>query len=239
MTSLVPKIAVIMAGGEGTRLRPLTYEIPKPLVPIHGKPLVEYIIEKLSDDGVEEIVLSIGHDAEKIKAHFSKAYKNKRLTYVVESKPLGTGGGLAFAYSKIKDRVEDNFLSTNGDTLTKYDLKAMYRLHKKRKALVTILVREEEEVSTLGVAELEGDMVKRFIEKPPPGTTTSKMVNIGTFLISKEAMSMMPGRDVFSFERDFLAKAVDTKRIHAYVTKGQYYTVDDFAKYEKAILNWK
>ncbi len=235
----IPKIAILLCGGEGTRLRPLTYEIPKPLIPIQGKPTVEHIIEELHHQGVERMVITTGYKAEKIIEYFDNSDKKGMVDFVVEKHALGTGGALKFAYEKIKGQVKGDILGVNGDSLIDFDLADMYRLHRERDALVTILVKEVEDVTGYGVLVLEGDRVKRFVEKPDPRTAPSNLINMGIFIINKKAIQMLPDREVFSFERDFLEKAVETGRIHAYLTTGQFWPTDNMERYEKAIFGWR
>lgn len=236
---VVPKIAIINAGGEGTRLRPITYEIPKPLVPIQGKATVEHIVDELFHYGVEEVVLSIGYKAEKIMSHFDSTDKKHRIGYAIEQKALGTGGALKFAYKKIENKIEDDFLDVHGDSLIDFDLRGMYELHRKRDALVTILVKEVEDVTGYGVVVLDGDRITRFVEKPDPKNSPSKLINIGVYIISKKAMQLLPENEVFSLERDFFEKVVGKERMHAYVSEGQFWPTDNMDRYEKAIFGWK
>ncbi|MFI5412837.1 MAG: NDP-sugar synthase, partial [Candidatus Micrarchaeales archaeon] len=235
----VPKIAILMSGGEGTRLRPITYEIPKPLVPIQGKPTLEHIIDELFDEGVNEVVLTIGYKAEKIKEHFSKGDRKHLIDYSIEEKPLGTGGAMRQAFQKIKDKVSDNFMVVNGDSLIDINLKEMYALHKKHNALVTIAVKHFDDVTGYGVCVLDGDRIKLFAEKPDPKKTPSHMVNIGIYIVNKRIMDKFPKDGVFSFERDFLSNNTDKETICAYLSKGQFWPTDTMERYETAIFNWK
>ncbi len=236
----VPKFAIILSGGEGTRLRPLTYEIPKPLVPVQGKAVLEHLVDELFYYGVEEVVLSIGYKADKIIEHFDKTDKKHRIDYAIEDRPLGTGGAIRFAYQKLKGKEADDFLCVNGDTLIEFDLAGMYRQHKKTNALATILVKEEEDVTGYGVVLLDGERIRRFVEKPDPKTTPSKLINTGEYIINKRIIEMMPDKEKVSLEKDVFERVVEKEPVYAYPLKnGQFWPTDNLERYEKAIHNWR
>ena len=234
----VPKVAVILAGGEGTRLRPLTYEIPKPLIPVKGRPAMEQLIEELIYSGVERVVVSIGYKADKVMDYFNKTQLKDVIDYAVETKPLGTGGALKFALSKVG---EEDFIDINGDNL--YDigtgLKEMYALHKKEGAMATLALKEVEDVTGLGVIVMDGNRIAKFVEKPDPKVAPSHLVNIGFYIGSKsKILKAFPSEEAFSMERDVFEK--NTKNtLCGYVFKGDWRMTDNFQRYEDAIKNWK
>ena len=161
-----PRKAVILCGGKGTRLRPITQEIPKPLIPIHGKALVEHLIDLFKKYGIKDIVLSVGYKKEKIKEYFGNGQKfGVNISYIEESEdvPLGTAGPL----KKARDIFKETFIVTNGDELKDINLEEMYDIHKSNKAKITIALTTVPDPSNYGVAELSGSRILRFIENPP------------------------------------------------------------------------
>jgi NDP-sugar pyrophosphorylase family protein len=146
------KTAIILCGGEGTRLRPITYEIPKPLVPVHGKPIIEHIFDLLKKYGVTDIILSVGHMKEKIlKEADGWSRLGLRIDHVAENRPMGTGGAIKIAGNKLPK----TFIVSNGDELKSLNIWDMYEMHKKNKALATIALTTVEDPSAYGVARLD------------------------------------------------------------------------------------
>jgi mannose-1-phosphate guanylyltransferase len=154
--------AVVLVGGEGTRLRPLTYTTPKSLLPIANQPFLERQLAWLESHGVDEVVLSLGYLPDAFKLHFADdRYGGIRLTYVVEGKPLGTAGGIRFA----AEGIDDRFVVCNGDVLTDFDLAAMIRFHETSGARATIALTQVEDPSAFGVVPTRPDgEVVGFIE---------------------------------------------------------------------------
>ncbi len=228
-----PKRAIILAGGEGTRLRPLTYEIPKPLVPVLGKPMLEYIIEELERNGVEEIILSIGYKAEKIQEHFDGKQSDfkARIRYSIEREKLGTGGAIKLALSTM--HVKEDMIVVNGDNLFRMDFKEMYSTHKRNKALATIAVFDVPDVTGSGVVVLEGDKVVSFIEKPDPKDAQSRTISTGIYIIDKSIADYFPAKEAFSFEKDFLHEYAEKGRIYAQRME-MFLTVNDMKQYREA-----
>ena len=174
------KQAFILAGGEGTRLRPFTYEVPKPLIPIKGKPMLEHIIRHLSHYGIKEFVLSVGYKSEKIITHFGEGKSlGVNIDYIVEKERLGTAGPLRLA----KDLLHDNFLMLNGDILSKVNIDEFFAHHQKTNGLGTIVLIAVEDPSKYGTVELLGNKIVKFIEKPKKGKEVSKLLDAGIFFL--------------------------------------------------------
>ena len=229
----LPRTAIVIAGGEGTRLRPLTYELPKPLVPIFGKPLIAYSIEEMARNGIEDAVLAIGYKAEKIVEYFEK---NKEMTpvrirYSIEKEKLGTGGAIKLAMS-IADGHKD-LAVINGDNLFRLDFAAMYKRHLANKALVTIAIIRVDNVKGSGVVVLDGERVTQFVEKPDPDKAPSHFISCGIYIISSRIAKAFPDADAFSFEKDVLEKLAAKEQIYAYPAE-VFYTVNDHEQYRKA-----
>ncbi len=235
---VVPDLAIMLAGGEGTRLRPITYEIPKPLIPVHGKPVSEHIIWELARNGVRGIVMAIGYKADMIEKHFGDGSAlGVNIKYSVEDKPLGTGGAAAAALSAFKTDGPDDIVITTADNLFEIDLAGMYELHRRAGALATIAVRHVDDVTGYGVVELSDSEITSFIEKPDPKIARSRLINAGIYIIKSAAFSRMPDAP-FSMERDFFHKIAGTGALHAFSMHGRWLPIDTMERYEKAIKEW-
>ncbi len=234
------KTAVVLAGGLGTRLRPLTYEMPKAMIPIQGKPLTTHVIEKLKEAGVKKVYLSIGHMADKIIEHYKASNLGVEISYLVEKEALGTGGWmhLLTPMQKQEDFSED-FIVVNGDDLFDLDWAKMHVQHKETGALITIALAEVEDVSKFGVAELEGKRIKRFVEKPSPEDAPSHYISGGYYIFSKEVFSRIPSEKRFMNEKDLFPKIAEEGRLYAYTGDGPWMTTNSFEQWEYVINNWK
>jgi mannose-1-phosphate guanylyltransferase len=198
--------AVILVGGQGTRLRPLTYTTCKAMVPVLNKPFLAHVFSYLKRYGVTNIVLSVGYMPDQIRAYFGDGSSlGLRLTYVVEDSPLGTAGGV-----KNAERYLDGpTVVMNGDIFTDIDLGAMVSFHKKRGAKVTIALTGVEDPSQYGVVETDAKgQVRRFLEKPAPGETTSNLINAGIYILEPEVLREVPANTRSMFERDLFPKLI-------------------------------
>lgn len=162
--------AFVLAGGLGTRLRPLTHVIPKPLLPVGGQPILEIILRQLAGAGADRVFISLGYKAELIRSYFGDGSRlGLRLSYVDEEKPMGTAGALGF----VRDAITKPVLVMNGDLLTKLDFRAFYEGHRASGAALTIGVREDSYQIPFGVVEADGQRVQRIREKPVDHFLTS------------------------------------------------------------------
>jgi mannose-1-phosphate guanylyltransferase len=185
-------IAVILVGGEGTRLRPLTHHTPKAMLPIANRPFLEHQVEHLRRHGVDRIILACGYRPDAIRAHFGDA-----LEYVVEPEPLGTGGAIAFAGRGF----EEAFVVANGDVLTDLDLTALHRLHRDRGARMTLALHAVDDPSRYGVVVTAADdSVRAFVEKPAPGQVDAVTINAGTYVVDPDVLELIPAGRAVSVE---------------------------------------
>ncbi len=213
--------AVVLVGGFGTRLRPLTFEIPKPLLPVCNIPLLERLMTSLAHGGVTHAVLALGFKPEP----FLKAFPNNRcagveLSYAVEDRPLDTSGAIGFAAreSKINERGE-TFIVANGDILTDLDVAKLVAFHHSAKAEGTIHLTPVADPSQYGVVETDASgKVIRFVEKPKAGETMSRHVNGGTYIFETSALKRMPGTAPLSIERETFPEMVRAGVLYAYAT---------------------
>lgn len=225
--------AFILAGGKGTRLRPITYEIPKPMVPIKGRPILEHTIELLRKHEIRDLIISVGYLGEKIKEYFGNGSKfGVRITYVEEEVPRGTAGALRLA----EPLLEETFLMILGDNLFNIDLEEMYSFHNKNNKKVTIALKSVNDPSPFGVAILKGNNIINFAEKPK--NPSSNLVNTGVYIIDPSIISLIPsGKSMI--EQDLFPKLAERKELIGYFFEGQWFPTDNTERYEKAIKEWK
>lgn len=188
------KHAVILAGGKGTRLRPYTVVLPKPLMPIGEWPILEVIIRQLVHHGFVRITLSVNHQYELIKAFFGDGTKwNVAIDYSLEDEPLGTMGPL-----KLIDDLPDNFLVMNGDVLTDISFSRFFDKHAKNKSLFTISSYKREQLIDYGVLDInDNKQLTGFREKP----RTSYEVSMGIYMVSKKVLSFIPEQLAYGFDQ--------------------------------------
>ena len=196
--------ALILAGGEGTRLRPLTLYTPKPVVPIANRPFLHYQLEMLNKAGVRETILSLSYKPEKIADIFGDGSNlGLSLSYMVEESPLGTAG--AFKHSE--KAIRDTTIVLNGDVLTDIDLSAVVRLHKEKKATATIVLVPVENPCAYGLVETDADgRIVRFLEKPKPEEITCNTINAGLYVLEPEVLKYIPPNINHSFEYGLFPK---------------------------------
>ncbi len=227
--------AVILAGGLGTRLRPLTDKTPKPLLPVKGKPIVQHVIENLRKYRIKDIVLAVCFEADKIKEYFGDGSKfGINLSYCIEEEPLGTGGALRLAAKDFNCR----FIALNGDNLADFDYNKMLEFHKKNNAKITIALFPVEDVTQFGIADLDGDKIIQFIEKPCVCDAPTNLNNAGVYIIEPGALDFMP-KGKCSIERDCFEKLAPKGEVFGFVHEGQWFPTDNVERYELACERWK
>lgn len=197
--------AVVLVGGFGTRLRPLTLQRPKQMLPVVDKPMIEWVAAWLGANGVDEVVLSLGYKPEA----FTDAYPDGtcagvRLRYAVEPEPLDTAGAIRFAaLSAGLDTAGETFLVVNGDVITDLDLGALLALHRARGAEATIALTPVEDPSRYGVVPIDGEgRVEAFIEKPDREHAPSNWINAGTYVLEPSVIARIPDGRRVSIERE-------------------------------------
>ena len=230
------KKAFILAGGLGTRLRPLTYEIPKLLIPLHGKPILEHVIDLFRRHNVKEIILAVGYKAEKFQQYFGDGTKlGVRIHYIIEKEPLGTAGSLQLA----KHHLKETFYMCNGDELKDINLDEMHSFHKEHNALATIALTNVEDTSQYGVVELDGNKIKRFIEKPQKHEAPSNLISSGRYILEPEIIKLVPVGRAVSIERYIWPLLAQKGQLAGFPFKGQWFPTDNWERYEKALNEWK
>jgi mannose-1-phosphate guanylyltransferase len=194
--------AVVLVGGEGTRLRPLTLTTPKQMLPVAGRPMIERVVTHLARHGVDEVVLSLGYRPDAFLAAYPDGRcAGVRLVYAVEAEPLDTAGAVAFAARHAG--IADRFVAVNGDVVTDMDLSALVAFHCERGAVATISLTPVLEPSRYGVVTTDDHgKVVAFVEKPPPGQAPTNLINAGTYVLEAEALDRIPAGRPVSIERE-------------------------------------
>jgi mannose-1-phosphate guanylyltransferase len=201
--------AIVLVGGEGTRLRPLTSDVPKPAVTLVDRPFLAYAIEWLAAHGVSEIVLACGFLPEVLREALGDEEERAgvRITYVAEPEPLGTAGAIRFAAEAIGDRLEDRFFALNGDVLADLDLSALMRTHLEREARATIGLHPVDDSSAYGLVRCDGaGWVLEFAEKT--GETAPGEINAGAYVLERTVLDLVPSGRAVSIEREVFPQLV-------------------------------
>lgn len=230
--------AVVLVGGFGTRLRPLTLSVPKPLLPIVHVSILERLMTSLARGGVTDAVLSLGFKPEPFRAAFpDNLCGGVRLSYAVEDSPLDTAGAIGFAARAAG--IKDTFVVANGDVISDLDVAALIEFHRQRRAEGTIHLTPVEDPSQYGVVEIDATgRVQRFIEKPQPGDTTSCEVSGGTYVLEPSALKRMPGTAPLSIERDTFPQMVKDGVLYALATDDYWIDAGRPDTYIRANLEW-
>ncbi|MBS3113567.1 nucleotidyltransferase family protein, partial [Candidatus Woesearchaeota archaeon] len=228
-----PSKAVLLVGGRGSRLRPLTDKIPKSLLEVQGKTITEHLLDLLKKYGIRDAVLCVGYLKDKIKEYFGDGTKiGVNITYVEENEPLGTAGPLKLA----KKYLKDSFIVSNGDELKNINIPRMFRLHKRKNALATIALTTVDDPSHYGVARLDGSRIVEFVEKPVKAP--SNLINAGFYILEPEVINMIP--DGFSMlEKDVFPKLAKMGRLRGFPFAGQWFDIGNIERYKIAEKKWE
>ena len=220
--------AVILAGGLGTRLRPLTYVMPKAMLPVGNKPILEHTLEFLKSQGITEIILATGYLGRFVEEYFGDGSKwGVSLKYKL-ARPLGTAGQLRTA----SDEISNTFLVMNGDILINFDINAMKEQHKITKAMITVAVREFQYQLKYGILDFgEDHVVRKWNEKP----TKSSWMNIGVYIMEKEVFDLIPSDKVCSLEYDVFPRVIESGPfLYSFKTNTDYLDIGDLASLDEA-----
>jgi mannose-1-phosphate guanylyltransferase len=232
--------AVILAGGQGTRLRPLTNSRPKPVVPLLNIPFLAYQLALLRRHGVERVVLSCSYLVDEIRRTMTDGSRwGVRLDYAVEAEPLGTAGGVRNAADLLGDAVDGLVVVLNGDILTDLDLGAMLRFHAARGSRATIYLTRVEDPAPYGLVELGHDgRVRRFVEKPGPAERTANTINAGIYVLDGALLDRIPPARVTSIEREFFPSLLaDGIPCFGWISDSYWIDIGSPAKYRQAHLD--
>jgi NDP-sugar pyrophosphorylase family protein len=223
--------AILLAGGKGTRLRPLTIHTPKPVVPIFDRAFLHYQIDLLKQvPEIDEVILSLNYQPRRIEEIFGDgAGTGVRIRYVVEPAPLGTGGAVRFAAQGIADTL----VVFNGDVMTSVDVNRVVELHRERGAKATIVLTPVENPSAYGLVETAPDgSVQRFLEKPNPDEITCDTINAGIYILEPDTFDRIPKDVSYSIERGYFPSLVERgEPFFAYVDRGYWIDIGTPEKY--------
>ncbi|MBI4263090.1 MAG: NDP-sugar synthase [Acidobacteria bacterium] len=225
--------AILLAGGKGTRLRPLTIHTPKPIVPIFNRPFLHYQLDLLKQvPEIDEVILSLNYQPRRIEEIFGDGTEaGIKIRYVVEPVPLGTAGAVKYA----GDNLAESVVVVNGDVLTEVDLAAVIRLHRERHARATIVLTPVENPTAYGLVETDTDgNVRRFLEKPKPDEVTTNHINAGIYVLEPDTFDRIPKDVAWSIERRYFPSLVERgETFVAFVYGGYWIDIGTPEKYSQ------
>jgi mannose-1-phosphate guanylyltransferase/phosphomannomutase len=225
--------AVVMAGGEGTRLRPLTSNQPKPMVPIVGKPCMEHIVELLRGHGFDEVIVTVAFLPQAIRSYFGDGESlGVNIEYSVEETPAGTAGSVGLA----SDKLDETFLVISGDALCDFDLTRLVEVHKERGAAVTIGLKSVENPLEFGIVVTDDDgRVERFLEKPSWGQVFSDTINTGVYVLEPEVLQHVPTDRPYDFSKELFPLLLEMGRpLYGLVMDGYWQDIGNLDQYRQA-----
>jgi len=233
--------AVLMAGGKGSRIRPLTLSRPKPMIPVANRPMIEYIVEKIKNSGYTELVVTLSYLKNQLKHLLNERYPELNIKYSVEKQPFGTAGGV----KKAEKYLDDTFFVLSGDVLVDVDLNKLLNFHRKHNALATMVLTPVDDPSHFGIAVLDEEkQIIKFLEKPAPHEVFSKIANTGTYILEPEIFNYIENRKgEVDFSHDVFPRLIEEKAgIYGYVLDGYWNDVGRPKTYLQAnydVLNKK
>lgn len=229
--------AVILAGGRGTQLRPYTYEIPKPLLPVQGTPILEHLILQLKKNGITEIIIAISYLGNKIKDYFGDGSKwGVSIEYSEETDNLMTGG----AVKKIKEKLNnETFLVIHGDILTDFSFVDFIQYHKEQGAIATVALTTAEKPKEFGQIKMLGTRLVQFYQNTEKNDLKSNLIHTGIYAFEPEIFNHFPkGVKRFSLE-DIIRDLIKDREASGYIFDGKWYDVGNPENYEEAIKQYK
>lgn len=237
--ALGPRVskAFILAGGKGLKMRPFTYEMPKPMIPVKNRPILEHIISTLREYNIRDIIISIDYLGEKIKEYFGDGSKfGVKITYVETSKPIGTAAPLLKAKKYLNNSP---FLMWHGDVLADINLDDLFNFHESHKKQVTMAMTSVEDPSAYGAVKLRGNEVVDFQEKIGRGPEVSRLINAGIYIMDSKIIDYIPKKEKSLLEKDVLPNLVKKRQLYGYVFEGQWFDISTPKIYERALKEWR
>jgi mannose-1-phosphate guanylyltransferase len=220
--------ALVLAGGEGTRLRPLTHTVPKPVMPLAGRPFLTFMLDWLGEHGVDDVLLSCGFLAHAVEDVLGDQHDGMRLRYVHEDEPLGTAGPVRLAADE--GLLADRLFILNGDVLTDMDLTAQLAFHEEKNATATLALIAVEDTSSYGVVPTDEDgAVIEFLEKSP-GPAPTNRINAGAYVIEREVVERIPAGRSVSFEREVFPSLVG-EGLYGFMSEGYWIDIGTPERY--------
>lgn len=229
--------ALILAGGKGAKMRPLTYELPKAMLPVRGRPILEYTIELLKKNNIREIYIATGHLGDKIKDHFGDGSRfSVKIHYIDEKKDLGTGGALKTALPSLG---QDDFVMIWGDVLIDIDLADLIDFHLQDNPIMTIALTSVSDPSEYGSVRIHRELMVDFKEKPRKSADVSHLVTAGVHVLNSKIAKYFPNKSSFMLEQEVLPKLIEEGQIRGYIFDGLWFDVGTADIYQRAIKQWK
>lgn len=221
--------AIVLAGGFGSRLKPLTDSCPKPMLKVANRPMIDYVVAQLYHYGIYEMVFTLGYKPKQVE-EFVSSYRGVKSEFSVETEPLGTAGGV----KKAADKLDEIFVVVSGDALSNIDLGKMVAKHIDSGAAVTLAATTVENPKLYGVIALDGsDTVTRLIEKPD-SDEYGNLVNAGVYVMNKSVLDRIPNGIPFDFSRDLFPQLVQSGELKAYLHNGYWCDIGDKTSYYRA-----
>jgi len=225
--------AIILAGGRGTRLKPLTDTLPKPLIPVHGKPLIEHLIALFKKFCVHDIYISVGYRKEQIKNCIGNGQElGINAHYIEEHEPLGTAGCLRLHTPK------NPFFMSNGDELKNVNLNDMIAFHKSHSGIATLALLEVEDPTQYGVARMQDSRIAEFVEKPRREDAPSTLINSGLYLFDPGIVDYVPPGFAM-LEKDVFPKLAAEGKLYGFPFRGQWFDTGTPERYAQALREWR
>jgi mannose-1-phosphate guanylyltransferase len=224
--------ALVLAGGEGTRLRPLTLTTPKPVMPLAGQPFLTFMLDWLRRHGADEAILSCGFLSDGVRHVLGDIYDGMRIRYVVEEEPLGTAGPVRLAYDE--GLLAERLLVLNGDVLTDLDLTAEMEQHERTGARATLALVPVEDTSSYGVVPTDAEgRVEAFLEKGEPAEAPTNLINAGAYVLERDVVEAIPPGRAVSFEREIFPELVGAG-LYGYEAGGYWIDIGTPERYLEA-----
>jgi mannose-1-phosphate guanylyltransferase len=224
--------ALVLAGGEGTRLRPLTLTVPKPVMPLAGRPFLTFMLDWLRSHGVDDVVLSCGFMSDAVEEVLGAEHEGMRLRYVHEDEPLGTAGPVRLAFDE--GVLEDRLLVLNGDVLTDMDLSAQLAYHQEKGAKATLALMAVDDVASYGVVPTGDDgRVTAFLEKTS-GPVPTNRVNAGAYVLERDVVEGIEQGRAVSFEREVFPALVESGGLYGFAQSGYWVDIGTPERYLEA-----
>jgi D-glycero-alpha-D-manno-heptose 1-phosphate guanylyltransferase len=224
-------VAIILAGGFGTRLQSVVNDVPKPMAHVAGRAFLEWVLDHCLENGIKEAILSVGYKSEAIINHFGKEYKGIQIKYAIEKEPLGTGGAIRYAMEMLED--DKNCLILNGDTLFKSDLQKLYGSFIEKSADLIVSLRRMYDFDRYGVVEI--NELNRIISFQEKKYCQEGLINGGVYILNSKLMKhIFPKVESFSFEKDFLERYVQQLNFIGIEQSGYFIDIGIPEDFEKA-----
>jgi NDP-sugar pyrophosphorylase family protein len=225
--------AIILAGGFATRLRPISYVIPKLLFPVAGKPMIYWTLDLLRRSRVDEVILGVNYLAEELRKSVGDDYRGIRIKYSLERLPLGTAGPIKLASQMTQ--LTETFIVMNGDIITNINFHEMLRCHKFPSAEITDALHEVEDPAQFGVVELDkASRIIRFVEKPDKKDAPSHLINAGIYLIEPSVLKQIPSGRKVSLEREIFPGLAERGKLRGFELSDYWFDIGNLSDYRKA-----